>query len=57
MRARLALVFCVLVGAWLWIDARAQSPAPLVRGAHRFERVSDGIYYATASGTMNTGAN
>jgi cyclase len=28
-----------------------------VSGAHRFEQVADGVYYATASGTMNVGAN
>ncbi|MSO30512.1 MAG: MBL fold metallo-hydrolase [Acidobacteria bacterium] len=57
MRARLALLFAVFIGGWLWLDARAQSNAPLVSGAHRFERIADGIYYATASGTMSTGAN
>jgi cyclase len=57
MRIRLAVLFCVFVGGWVWLDARSQSTAPLVSGAHRFERVADGIYYATASGTMNTGAN
>ena len=29
----------------------------IVSGAHRFEKVTEGIYYATASGTMNVGAN
>lgn len=57
MRARLVLLFCLFVGGWLFVDTFAQSVSPLVRGAHRFERIADGIFYATASGTMNTGAN
>ncbi len=57
MRARLCLLGCLFAGGWLLVDARAQSGGPMMRGAHRFEQVADGIYYATASGTMNTGAN
>src|SRR6185295_17323221 len=40
-------------------DGRAQAPADgrIVSGAHRFEKVADGIYYATSTGTMNVGAN
>ncbi len=57
MRIRVAMVFVVLFAGWLWLDARAQTGAPIVSGAHRFEKVTDGIYYATASGTMNVGAN
>src|SRR5262245_53553969 len=56
MRALVALIFASVVGAWLWLDARAQSNL-LVRGAHRFEKITDGIYYATSSGVMNVGAN
>src|SRR3954469_7312893 len=52
----LAALIAVFAG-WVWIDGRAQSGGPVVSGAHRFERVADGIYYATASGTMNVGAN
>ena len=39
--------------------ARRQGPdrRPIVSGAHRFEKVAEGIYYATASGTMTVGAN
>jgi len=44
-------------GAVAWMDSRAQTSGPIVSGAHRFEKVTDGIYYATASGTMNVGAN
>src|SRR3954471_16661948 len=57
MRSRLAVVFAVFIAGWLWLDARAQSGGPLVSGAHRFERIANGIYYATASGTMSVGAN
>src|SRR5437868_166712 len=57
MRTRVAVLFGVFVAAWLWLDARAQSGGPIVSGAHRFEKVVDGIYYATASGTMTVGAN
>jgi len=58
MRAVIAVVFAVFIGGWLWLGARAQqTDAPLVSGAHRFEKIADGIYYATASGTMNVGAN
>jgi glyoxylase-like metal-dependent hydrolase (beta-lactamase superfamily II) len=57
MRARITLLFALFVIGWLWLDARAQTNTPIVSGAHRFEKVADGIYYATASGTMNVGAN
>src|SRR3954464_11466318 len=57
MRARFAMLFAVFAAGWLWMDARAQSGGPIVSGAHRFEKVADGIYYATASGTMTVGAN
>jgi glyoxylase-like metal-dependent hydrolase (beta-lactamase superfamily II) len=58
MRAAIVVVFALFIGGWLWLDARAQpANGPLVRGAHRFEKIADGIYYATASGTMNVGAN
>jgi cyclase len=38
------------------LNGRAQTGA-VVSGAHRFEKVTDGVYYATASGTMSVGAN
>src|SRR3954467_15984832 len=58
MRAVIVVVFAVFIGGWLWLDARAQQTnGPLVSGAHRFERIANGIYYATASGTMNVVAN
>ena len=57
MRIRVALLFAVVVAGWLWRDARAQVGDPIVSGAHRFQKVADGIYYASSSGTMNVGAN
>src|SRR3954469_24700544 len=57
MRARFAMLFAVFAAGWLWMDARAQQGGPIVSGAHRFEKVTDGIYYATASGTMTVGSN
>src|SRR3954468_14024733 len=56
-RARVATLFALFIVGWLWLDARAQTGAPIVSGAHRFEKVADGIYYATASGTMTVGSN
>lgn len=57
MRACLATLFVVMFAGVMWMDGRAQSAGPIVSGAHRFEKVTEGVYYATASGTMNVGAN
>src|SRR6058998_1211810 len=57
MRAAIAGLFVLIIASWMWHDARAQSGGPVVSGAHRFEKVVDGIYYATASGTMTVGSN
>src|SRR5436190_6550439 len=57
MRARVLAGLVIVFAAWVWIDGRAQTGGPVVSGAHRFEKVIDGIYYATASGTMNIGSN
>ena len=57
MRVRVTALFLVFAGGWLWLDARAQTVGPIVSGAHRFEKVTDGVYYATGSGTMTVGAN
>jgi cyclase len=57
MRVRVTVLFAAVFAAWLWLDARAQNGGPIVSGAHRFEKVTDGVYYATASGTMTVGAN
>jgi cyclase len=57
MRVRVLSAFVILFAGWAWLDGRAQSGGPVVSGAHRFEKVIDGVYYTTASGTMNVGAN
>ena len=57
MRARITVLCSVFVAGWLWLDAGAQTGGPLVSGAHRFEKIADGIFYVTASGTMQVGAN
>ena len=57
MRARVTFLFVLFAAGWIWLDASAQSGGPIVSGAHRFEKVAEGIYYATASGTMTVGAN
>src|SRR3954470_9780246 len=57
MRVRVFGAFVTLFAAWIYVDGRAQSGGPIVSGAHRFEKIAEGVYYATASGTMNVGAN
>jgi len=57
MRVRIFALFAVVFAAYLWIDARAQSGGPTASGAHRFEKVAEGVYYATSAGSMNVGAN
>ena len=57
MRLRVTTLFLLFAAGCLWLDVRAQTGGPIVSGAHRFERVTDGIYYATASGTMTVGSN
>jgi glyoxylase-like metal-dependent hydrolase (beta-lactamase superfamily II) len=57
MRAKVSILFALFVAGWLWMDGQAQTGGPLVRGAHKFEKIADGVYYATASGTMQVGAN
>jgi glyoxylase-like metal-dependent hydrolase (beta-lactamase superfamily II) len=57
MRVWLAVLLVGILAASTWTAGRAQDSGPIVSGAHRFEKVADGIYYATASGTMNVGAN
>src|SRR5882672_1027825 len=57
MRARVFAAFVALFAGWVWLDGRGQTPGPLVSGAHRFEKVIDGVFSATASGTMTVGSN
>ncbi len=57
MRTTVAALLGAALAASTWITGRAQAGAGIVSGAHRFEKVADGVYYATASGTMTVGAN
>jgi glyoxylase-like metal-dependent hydrolase (beta-lactamase superfamily II) len=57
MRVYVTGMFVVLFAGVIWLDGWAQTGDPVVRGAHRFEKVADGVFYTTASGTMNVGAN
>ena len=57
MRLRVTILFAAFIALWILLDARAQTGGPIVSGAHKFEKVAEGIYYTTASGTMNVGAN
>src|SRR5262245_17911541 len=56
-RATLFLACSLTLAGLPRLVGRAQPDAPVVSGAHRFQKVADGIYYATSSGTMSVGAN
>jgi cyclase len=56
VRILMTATFVAVFGAVAWMET-LQTNGPIVSGAHRFEKVTDGIYYATASGTMSVGAN
>jgi glyoxylase-like metal-dependent hydrolase (beta-lactamase superfamily II) len=53
----MTLGFVAAFGGVALMNGRLQTSGPIVSGAHRFEKVAEGIYYATASGTMTVGAN
>jgi glyoxylase-like metal-dependent hydrolase (beta-lactamase superfamily II) len=57
MRVFVIAVFVAVLASVIWLDGRGQTGGPLVSGAHRFEKVVDGVFYATASGTMTVGSN
>jgi len=57
MRIMMAAACLLVLTVTIWATGRPQSGGLVVSGAHRFEKVADGVYYATASGTMNVGAN
>ena len=57
MRLWLTGVFVALFAAVMWLDGGAQAGDPVVSGAHRFQKVAEGVFYATASGTMTVGSN
>ena len=55
------LTFCAVSGFSRTValaQAPASSPYPVTTGtAFKFEKVADGVYYATATGAMTTGSN
>ncbi len=57
MRRWVTAAFVVVFGGVVWLKGGAQTDDTVVRGAHRFQKVADGVFYATASGSMNVGAN
>src|SRR5467141_3352435 len=57
MRLWLTGVFVALFAGVMWLDGGAQSGDSVVSGAHRFQKVAEGVFYATASGTMTVGSN
>jgi glyoxylase-like metal-dependent hydrolase (beta-lactamase superfamily II) len=57
MRVYVIAAFVAVLASVIWLDGRAQTAGPLVSGAHRFEKVVDGVFYATASGAMTVGSN
>src|SRR5262245_22707789 len=57
MRVWLTGAFIAVFAGVVWLDGRAQTGDPVVSGAHRFQKVAEGVFYATASGTMNVGSN
>lgn len=72
MKARaIALMLMLTLPAWLSVEALAEpgqgrggagatasSPYPVVSGkAYRFEKIAEGVFYATTTGSMVTGSN
>src|SRR5262245_18388382 len=54
----LALLFAITAALLAPFAVGAQSPYPVVTGkAYKFEKIADGVYYATATGAMVTGSN
>ena len=60
------LVLALSLAAYFSVEASAQTPpseswrlaAPAAMGkAYRFDKIAEGVYYATANGTMATGGN
>ena len=60
---RVSLLPALALLAFVSLDARSQvtpsgSPYPVVTGhAYKFETITDGVYFATATGSMITGSN
>ncbi len=60
--SRVSLIPFLAILAFVSLDAGSQvrngSPYPVVTGkAYTFEKIADGVYYATATGAMVTGSN
>jgi len=62
----LAVILVISIPAWFSSEAQAQSQvvggaraaAPVISGkVYSFEKIADGVYYATSSGPMATGGN
>src|SRR5207237_5641017 len=59
-RSVVFLLLALSIPALVSFDAGAGSPPsyPVVTGkAYRFEQIAEGVYYATATGSMVTGSN
>ena len=59
---RMFLISALAILVFISLDARSQvrsgSPYPVVTGkAYKFEKITDGVYYATTTGSMITGSN
>jgi cyclase len=66
MRAKNALISCsaLLILAWAMLaqaqrggGALTMPPAPGSLPAHQFEKVAEGVYFSTGTGSINTGSN
>src|SRR5262249_57488644 len=59
MKARSVALICVIAAfALIGFDANGQSPYPLVSGrAYKFEKIAEGVFYATTTGALVTGSN
>ena len=60
MSMRAWLLLAISITALFPFDAKAQSPPPypVVTGkAYKFEQITEGVYFATATGSMVTGSN
>ena len=55
--ALLVLTYAMLAQAQRGGGAPTMPPAPGSLPAHRFEKVTEGVYYATATGSITIGSN
>ena len=59
---KISLILAVSILVFISVDAKSQaqsaSPYPVIAGkAYKFAKITDGIYYATATGSIVTGSN